>query len=174
MPLLQKSSHSFGQAHVGGAGPKRADKLENGHKGEILCLAASEDGKYLVSGGRDKLIGVWDVSGDEAVWVRGMAGHKDAVTVRSFLPLEHTHTKLYAVFGSSTVIQPFVPYPNGLTLPALDPSLALNALDPGHLLRPPRFDSIRLSVETDQRSHCRCARSHSAMVESGRRSSARL
>lgn len=57
---------------------------EGGHTGPVLCLAASEDGKWVVTGGQDRVIGVWDVSGDEPVWVTGMRGHKDAVTV-SFL-----------------------------------------------------------------------------------------
>jgi ribosomal RNA-processing protein 9 len=61
--------------------PIRTEKgQEGGHKGEILDIAASEDGKWLVSGGRDKIVGVWDVSG-EGKWVAGMRGHKDAVTV---------------------------------------------------------------------------------------------
>lgn len=50
------------------------------HKGELLCAAASEDGKFLVSAGRDKLLGVWDISGSEPVWKHGIPGHKDAVT----------------------------------------------------------------------------------------------
>ncbi|RXK39181.1 ribosomal RNA-processing protein 9 [Tremella mesenterica] len=63
-------------------GRSKSDGPQNqGHKGEILCLATSEDGKYLVSGGRDKTIGVWDVTGDEPIWKIGMRGHKDAVTV---------------------------------------------------------------------------------------------
>ncbi|WWD07391.1 hypothetical protein V865_005489 [Kwoniella europaea PYCC6329] len=67
---LKKIGKPFGQA-VGEGG---------GHKGEILCLAASEDGKFVVTGGRDKVIGVWNVEGDEPVWVTGLRGHKDAVT----------------------------------------------------------------------------------------------
>lgn len=68
----------FGQAQL--SGPK-AKGGENGHQGEILCLAASEDGKYLVSGGRDRIVGVWNVEDDEAKWISGMRGHKDAITV---------------------------------------------------------------------------------------------
>ncbi len=56
--------------------------------GEVLCLAATEDGRYLVSGGRDKLIGLWQVGGKEVnesrgevKWLRALSGHKDAVTV---------------------------------------------------------------------------------------------
>ncbi|WWC68182.1 uncharacterized protein I206_102105 [Kwoniella pini CBS 10737] len=67
---LKKIGKPFGQA-VGDS---------DGHKGEILCIAASEDGKFVVTGGRDKVIGVWNVEGDEPVWVTGLRGHKDAVT----------------------------------------------------------------------------------------------
>lgn len=56
---------------------------EGGHTGAVLCLAASEDGKWVVTGGQDKMIGVWDVSEGEPKWVTGMRGHKDAVTVSS-------------------------------------------------------------------------------------------
>lgn len=73
-----------------------------GHKGEILCLATSEDGRYLLTGGRDRMIGVWEigsasrkptsaakddtngkaVQGKEGQisWLRALPGHKDAVT----------------------------------------------------------------------------------------------
>ncbi|WWC86652.1 uncharacterized protein L201_001529 [Kwoniella dendrophila CBS 6074] len=67
---LKKIGKPFGQSVIGDAG----------HKGEILCIAASEDGKFVVTGGRDKIIGVWNVEGDEPVWVTGLKGHKDAVT----------------------------------------------------------------------------------------------
>lgn len=80
LPSLQKVGTPFGQAKV--SGPKAKSKaLDQGHKGEILCLAASEDGRYLVSGGRDRVVGVWNVEGDEAKWITGMRGHKDAITV---------------------------------------------------------------------------------------------
>lgn len=54
---------------------------EGGHQGPVLCMAASEDGKWLVTGGQDRVIGVWDVSGETPEWTTGMRGHKDAVTV---------------------------------------------------------------------------------------------
>jgi ribosomal RNA-processing protein 9 len=76
LPTLCRVGKPFGQAR---AGPSKTES--EGHRGEILCLAASEDGKWLVSGGRDKVIGVWDVSGVQPVWRAGMRGHKDAVTV---------------------------------------------------------------------------------------------
>lgn len=56
----------------------------SGHRGEILCLAASEDGRYVVTGGRDKMLGVWEVQQQEGGggvrWLRALPGHKDAVT----------------------------------------------------------------------------------------------
>jgi ribosomal RNA-processing protein 9 len=76
LPSLRKVGKPFGQAR---AGPSKTEV--EGHRGEVLCLAASEDGKWLVSGGRDKVIGVWDVAGDQPAWKAGMKGHKDAVTV---------------------------------------------------------------------------------------------
>ncbi|KAK4683996.1 ribosomal RNA-processing protein 9, partial [Tremellales sp. Uapishka_1] len=86
LPSLKKVGKPFGQGHL--AGPRK-DGSAQGHKGELLCIAASEDGKYLVTGGRDKVIGVWDVSTDQAEWVRGLSGHKDAVTSISIPPLSN-------------------------------------------------------------------------------------
>lgn len=53
---------------------------DGGHQGPILCVAASEDDKWVVTGGQDKIVGVWDVSA-EPKWAAGMRGHKDAVSV---------------------------------------------------------------------------------------------
>lgn len=76
---LRKVGKPFGQARSSGP---RASISTDRHQGEILCLAASEDGKWLVSGGRDRVIGVWNVEADEPRWVTGMRGHKDAIAVR--------------------------------------------------------------------------------------------
>lgn len=54
---------------------------DGGHEGAVLCVAASEDGHWVVTGGRDKVVGVWDLSGDAPRWAAGMRGHKDAVSV---------------------------------------------------------------------------------------------
>lgn len=76
LPSLRKAGKPFGQAR-----PGPSTEL-TGHTGEILSIAASEDGRWLVSGGRDKVIGVWDVSGEgEPIWRTGMRGHKDAISV---------------------------------------------------------------------------------------------
>ena len=71
LSILAKVGKPFGQSR----------NAVSGHDGEILCLAASEDGKWLVSGGRDKMVGIWNVENNEPKWVTGMKGHKDAVTV---------------------------------------------------------------------------------------------
>lgn len=63
-----------------------------GHTDEVLALALSGDGKYLASAGRDRTVGVWDVSDEGAnlqngekprglVWVKGFSGHKDTISV---------------------------------------------------------------------------------------------
>lgn len=53
-----------------------------GHTDEVLALALSDDGKTLASGGKDKVVGVWNVDGESASWTRGLGGHKDKVAVR--------------------------------------------------------------------------------------------
>ncbi|TXT04972.1 hypothetical protein VHUM_03792 [Vanrija humicola] len=53
------------------------------HKGAVYAVAASEDGKWVVTGGADKLVGVWR----DGEWVTGMRGHKDAVSSVVFPPL---------------------------------------------------------------------------------------
>lgn len=58
-----------------------------GHVGHVLCLALSSDDKLLVSGGRDKLIFVWDLS--THTLVRTFRGHKDAISGLAFR--RHSH-----------------------------------------------------------------------------------
>lgn len=81
LPTLRPIGKPFGQDVSPQKGKASAGTTAIGHKGEILCVAASEDGRYIVTGGRDKLVGVWEVDGEEVKWVAGMRGHKDAVTV---------------------------------------------------------------------------------------------
>ncbi|GAA6000077.1 hypothetical protein JCM10207_006040 [Rhodosporidiobolus poonsookiae] len=68
----------------GGKGKQKEDALPEGHTDEILDLAISHDGKILASGGRDKVIGCWDVSGEGGKWTRGLGGHKDVVASVAF------------------------------------------------------------------------------------------
>ncbi|OCH84561.1 WD40 repeat-like protein [Obba rivulosa] len=68
-----------------------------GHTDEIWALALSPDGKHLVSGGRDRRVGVWDVEKDE--WVRGFGGHRDAISALAFRkvpPSAATPPQLYS------------------------------------------------------------------------------
>lgn len=60
---------------------------KEGHRGEICCLAASEDDRWVVTGGRDKQLGVWVVAGDGVQWKMGIKGHKDAITSVVIPPL---------------------------------------------------------------------------------------
>ncbi|GAA5872117.1 hypothetical protein JCM3774_002279 [Rhodotorula dairenensis] len=57
----------------------KGKEVAEGHTDEILDLAISHDGRTLASAGRDKVIGCWNVEGDEGKWTRGLGGHKDAV-----------------------------------------------------------------------------------------------
>lgn len=65
----------------GKKGRKEAEKLP-GHDNHILALALSSDGKYLASGGRDKVILVWDT--EKNVVRDSFKGHKDSVTGLAF------------------------------------------------------------------------------------------
>ena len=60
-----------------------------GHTDEVLALALSSDGKYLVSGGRDRRLAVWDA--ETHTWIRSFGGHRDIISVCCFhltLPLD--------------------------------------------------------------------------------------
>ena len=49
-----------------------------GHRGEVLALALSSDGRYLCSGGREKLVYIWDTRTDTIV--DKLKGHRDAIS----------------------------------------------------------------------------------------------
>jgi WD40 repeat protein len=56
----------------------------NGHRGEVLCIAFSADGKYALSGGRDRVIRMWEVqTGRE---VQRLVGHTNSVNSVAFTP----------------------------------------------------------------------------------------
>ena len=81
-----------------GKGKASFDASIKGHTDEILGLAMSSDGKYLVSGGRDQRLGVWDAEKGE--WIKGLGGHlghRDLISVRiSDLICSVTLTELYS------------------------------------------------------------------------------
>jgi WD40 repeat protein len=65
-----------------------------GHKGAVTAVAYSPDGKFLLSGGNDRTLKLWEVaSGKE---VRTFTGHRGAVTSVAFSPDGHL-----AISGSS-------------------------------------------------------------------------
>ncbi|KAI0446604.1 WD40-repeat-containing domain protein [Xylaria telfairii] len=64
-------------ASVKGRHTRAGNKNFKGHVGQILCVAASDDGKYVVTGGDDKRIVVWD---SNLKPLRVFSHHRDAVT----------------------------------------------------------------------------------------------
>lgn len=55
-----------------------------GHRGEILCVAASPDGKYVVTGGRDRRLVVWTASTLAPIKVLETRDRKGAVNALCF------------------------------------------------------------------------------------------
>ena len=58
----------------------RLSSYLSGHTDEVSCMAFSQDGAVLLSGGLDKLIGVWDMSAEGTLCKGMMSGHNDAVS----------------------------------------------------------------------------------------------
>ena len=48
------------------------------HKGLVTCVAISPDDKYLVTGGADQMIKVWNF--ETLVHIKDFAGHRGAIT----------------------------------------------------------------------------------------------
>jgi ribosomal RNA-processing protein 9 len=67
---------------VGISRSKRKDKSGICHSGAILCVAASEDGKFVATGGNDKKLIVWDAASLKPLKV--FHQHRDAVTALAF------------------------------------------------------------------------------------------
>ena len=81
----KKISTAYKQRSV--KGKQKADP--DGHTDEIWTLALSSDGKYLASGGKDRVVGVWDVESTDGIsWVKGFTGHRDSISVSTptFIP----------------------------------------------------------------------------------------
>jgi ribosomal RNA-processing protein 9 len=74
-----KKTATFHKQRISKGKEKALPQDIQGHTDEILSLAVSSDGRYLVSGSKDRRVGVWDVEKDE--WVKGFGGHKDSVSV---------------------------------------------------------------------------------------------
>jgi len=69
-------------AFVKGDRKKSKDNLYQGHVDNILCVSASQDGKFVVTGGKDKRIIVWDT--ETLKCLRVFTQHRDAVTGLAF------------------------------------------------------------------------------------------
>lgn len=63
--------------------PRHAER----HTNEVLALALSTDGRYLVSGGRDKAVRLWDARTNE--YLETFMGHLDAVSCLAFQTNTH-------------------------------------------------------------------------------------
>jgi ribosomal RNA-processing protein 9 len=69
-------------AYVRGDKSKAKDTGYQGHTDDILTVAASQDGKFVVTGGKDRKIIVWDT--ETLKPLRVFSHHRDAVTGLSF------------------------------------------------------------------------------------------
>ncbi|TLD21487.1 hypothetical protein PspLS_08882 [Pyricularia sp. CBS 133598] len=69
-------------ASLRGDSRKASDKSYHGHTGAILAVAASQDGKWVVTAGADKRIVVHDA--ETLKPVRALTHHRDAVTSLAF------------------------------------------------------------------------------------------
>ncbi|KAL1894747.1 pre-rRNA processing protein [Sporothrix stenoceras] len=61
---------------------RRKDKDYRGHVGAIICVAASQDGRFVVTGGADRRMVVWNA--ETLKPVRVFTHHRDAVTGLAF------------------------------------------------------------------------------------------
>ncbi|OAV97750.1 hypothetical protein PTTG_01096 [Puccinia triticina 1-1 BBBD Race 1] len=78
---FQKKQESKKHKSLSNAAPGTQD----GHIGEILTIDITEDETILASGGKDKLIGVWDLTDSQSSkWKTGLRGHKDVISSISF------------------------------------------------------------------------------------------
>jgi len=67
--------------------------VQLGHFDFVLCVAYSPDGKYILSGSKDKTLKLWDAaSGKE---IRTFTGHSDQISSVAFSP-----DSKYALSGS--------------------------------------------------------------------------
>lgn len=85
----RKNTDSKGKAAIARNQPSQ-DADTQGHTDEIYSLAISGDGTRLASGGKDRRIGVWDISststehGEGCKWLSGLRGHKDTIASLKF------------------------------------------------------------------------------------------
>ena len=74
------------------------DRKTGGHFDEVLCVRFSDDGKYLISSGKDRIIKVWNGKTFEQLHV--FKGHRDSVTG---LAVQKEHNVLFSVSADRAV-----------------------------------------------------------------------
>ena len=82
-PNQVKVDKKFSQLDNRSKVPK-ALTINVGHSGDILSVAFSRDGKYIVSGGQDKTIKLWEFQ--SGLKIKTFIGHTDRVTSVAFSP----------------------------------------------------------------------------------------
>jgi ribosomal RNA-processing protein 9 len=61
---------------------EKFNRKVDGHFDEVNCLAISPNGKYLVSGGKDRIVRVWDIHNQKQI--QSFLGHRDTITGITF------------------------------------------------------------------------------------------
>ena len=90
----KKLSTAYKQKSV--KGKQKADP--NGHTDEIWTLALSSDGKHLASGGKDRVVGIWNIENTDGIsWVKGFTGHRDSISVSALTFVLYGSANYFAV-----------------------------------------------------------------------------
>ena len=96
LPKRPAGNKSKGKAKSSAAKGKSAmprnhqsqDETVKGHTDEVYTLSVSADGKRLASGGKDRKVGIWDISSTErgkgCHWLQGLRGHRDTIASVQF------------------------------------------------------------------------------------------
>ncbi|KPI45973.1 uncharacterized protein AB675_496 [Cyphellophora attinorum] len=71
-------------AYVRGVKIRASEKQQHGHTGPIVAVAASPDGKFVVTGGQDRMMIVW--AAEDLRPLKTFTVHRDAVLGLSFSP----------------------------------------------------------------------------------------
>ena len=73
--------------------------LSNGHKGHIFCLSFIENGKYIASGGSDKIINIWNPKNKKMSF--SLKGHSEGVSCVVYTKMRiKDHIKDFLISGS--------------------------------------------------------------------------
>lgn len=74
---------------------------QHGHTGAILSVAASPDGKYVATGGADKMLIIW--SAEDLRPLKTFTTHRDGVTGLAFAPITSTQSGFGAQLFSASM-----------------------------------------------------------------------